>query len=52
MMALLFLLTTGAFVSVLFHKQKAALWCFTLAFIFALYMTYHHIDFGTLHISL
>ena len=52
MMALLYLLLTSAFVSILFHKQTVALWCFTLAFFFALCLAYHHIGFGTLHISL
>jgi|GEM_PF-7044895 len=52
MMALLFLITTAGFSAILFKQEKLALWLYCAAILFGSLLLFHHIDFGSLNISL
>jgi hypothetical protein len=52
MMALLFLITTAGFGAILFKKENLAIWLYWVATILGCVILMHHIDFGSLNISL
>ena len=53
MMALLFSTYYSRFLPLSYlNKQKLALWFYWIALVFGCYLLFHHVDFGTLKVSL
>lgn len=52
MMALLFLITTAGFGAILFKQQTLAICLYWVALVFGCFLLFHHVDFGSLNISL
>lgn len=52
MAAILFLLITFALLGIQWNRPKSAYLCIALAFFWACFLLYHHVDLGSLKINI